>query len=786
MSAGQPRPAQAGKEPMEQGEAGTRRSVLVVDDDEMIRDLVAAGLEAAGIEAVLAADGWQALDRIAEAVPDLVVSDINMPGLDGFALISRLRADPATRRLTLIFLTSRDTGADVIHGLRLGADDYVSKPFVLGELIARVQARLARPPVPLDEYLYDPRTGLLSEERLLAETDREAERAHRSGRPGGLAVIDIAERDTVRARLGSRAVDELDLQLATLLAEGAPPLEQRGRDRRGRFLLLAPEAAGDALATRLLELSDRVARARLTAAGEMLRVTPVAGWAAWAGGSRLAAAGLRDQAVTALAEAGRHLDLRPVRWHPGLLPEPPAPGWAAVVARQLTPRGTVAQIAATLILGLVVPFFAYLLLYNAGFDISGAMYLVVVVALAVTAALIWTEGLLALRSRPPPATPAAPFPPATAIIAAYLPNEAATIIETARAFLRLDYPAPLQVIVAYNTPRPMPVEEELQALAARDQRLVPCQVPGSSSKAQNVNAALSLASGEVVGIFDADHHPQPDAFTRAWRHLSRGCVCVQGHCVIRNGGTSVITRTVAVEFETIYAVSHPGRARLHGFGIFGGSNGYWRADALARTRMRGSMLTEDIDSAIRVVRDGGAIACDPGLLSRELAPTSLRDLWHQRMRWAQGWLQVSLRHLLPGLRSPAMSTRQKLGVLVLLGWRELYPWLSLQVFPLLAFFLYRAAGSGGLDWLVPVFVLTTLFTLSVGPGQTLFAWRLAAPEIRREHRWFWLYLLVASLAYTEFKNTVARVAQLKEFTGQRRWIVTPRTGQQARPPAGTS
>jgi cellulose synthase/poly-beta-1,6-N-acetylglucosamine synthase-like glycosyltransferase len=308
-------------------------------------------------------------------------------------------------------------------------------------------------------------------------------------------------------------------------------------------------------------------------------------------------------------------------------------------------------------------------------------------------------------------------------------------------------------------------------------------VAGSASKAQNVNAALALATGDVVGIFDADHHPHPDAFKRAWRSLSQGYEVVQGHCVIRNGGTSVLTRTVAVESETIYAVSHPGRTRLHGFGLFGGSNGYWRADTLARTRMRGSMLTEDIDSAIRVVRAGGAIATDPGLLSLELAPTSVRDLWNQWMRWSQGWFQVSMRHLGPCLRTPALSLRQKLGMLVLLGWREVYPWLSLQVFPLLAF-IYEAGGAGNLDWTVPVLILTAVFTLSVGPGQTLFAWRLAAPELRRERGWFWLYLLIASVAYMEFKNTIARVAQLKELSGQRRWVVTPRSGQAHRPRAG--
>jgi cellulose synthase/poly-beta-1,6-N-acetylglucosamine synthase-like glycosyltransferase len=105
------------------------------------------------------------------------------------------------------------------------------------------------------------------------------------------------------------------------------------------------------------------------------------------------------------------------------------------------------------------------------------------------------------------------------------------------------------------------VEQALRRIAARDPRFVPYRVEGSTSKAQNVNAALSVVTGEFVGVFDADHHPAPGAFDRAWRWLSSGYDVVQGHCVIRNGDASWVARTVAVEFEGIYAVSHPGRAR---------------------------------------------------------------------------------------------------------------------------------------------------------------------------------------------------------------------------------
>ena len=251
---------------------------------------------------------------------------------------------------------------------------------------------------------------------------------------------------------------------------------------------------------------------------------------------------------------------------------------------------------------------------------------------------------------------------------------------------------------------------------------------------------------------------------------------VQGHCVIRNGDTNFVTRLVATEFEAIYAVAHPGRARVHGFGVFGGSNGYWRTSLLHRTRMRGAMLTEDIDSSMRVVQSGEVIISDPDLVSTELAPETWGALWNQRLRWAQGWSQVSLRHLFKMVKS-APTMRQRMGVLYLLGWRELYPWISLQIFPLLAYWWYR--NNPPIDWFVPVFVCTSLLTFSVGPLQTWSSYRLAHPSIKQHRSWFILQGFSALFFYTELKNVMARTAHLKEAMRERKWKVTPRTGSVA-------
>jgi cellulose synthase/poly-beta-1,6-N-acetylglucosamine synthase-like glycosyltransferase len=419
-----------------------------------------------------------------------------------------------------------------------------------------------------------------------------------------------------------------------------------------------------------------------------------------------------------------------------------------------------------------VPFLAMVGLYELGLDVSSVVYWILVGALALTAATIWAECSQAVDPPQPPSKPARPAPRATAVIAAYLPNEADTVLETVDTFLAQDYSGGLQIVLAYNTPVPLDVEDDLAALAREHADLTVLKVPDSTSKAQNVNAALRVADGEFVGIFDADHHPMAGAFDRAWRWIDDGADVVQGHCVIRNGDESAMAKLVAVEFEQIYAVAHPGRSSLFGFGIFGGSNGYWRASALERIRLRGSFLTEDIEASMRVLAAGGRIVNDPGLVSRELAPETPKALWNQRMRWAQGWFQVSCRHLWPILRSPVLNLRQRIGVVYLLGWRELYPWIALTAWPLIGFFVWR---DGGLDLSSPIFLLLTLFTTVSGPLQTLAAYRLATPEVRRHRRWFVAAAIANVVFYTELKNIVNRVAQLKQLRGEHRWVVTPRS-----------
>jgi two-component system OmpR family response regulator len=127
-------------------DAGTpQASVLVVDDEEHITEMLAMGLGLHGFAVDRASSGRQALDAIEQHRPDLVVLDVMLPDLDGFEVARRVRRDEgAGSHLPIIFLTARDTTQDKIDGLRLGSDDYVTKPFSIEELIERVKAVLRR------------------------------------------------------------------------------------------------------------------------------------------------------------------------------------------------------------------------------------------------------------------------------------------------------------------------------------------------------------------------------------------------------------------------------------------------------------------------------------------------------------------------------------------------------------------------------------------------------------------------------------------------------------------
>ena len=100
---------------------------------------------------------------------------------------------------------------------------------------------------------------------------------------------------------------------------------------------------------------------------------------------------------------------------------------------------------------------------------------------------------------------------------------------------------------------------------------------------------------------------------------------------------------------------------------------------------------------------------------------------------------------------------------------------SQQLFPLVALLAIRAGGIGQLDWAIPIFVATSIFTFSTGPLQAAFAYKLADRAIKQHKSWFWAHLFFNTFSYTEYKNVIERVAPVKQFMGGSELRITPRS-----------
>ncbi|TVY75919.1 putative glycosyltransferase [Lachnellula suecica] len=324
------------------------------------------------------------------------------------------------------------------------------------------------------------------------------------------------------------------------------------------------------------------------------------------------------------------------------------------------------------------------------------------------------------------------------VIVAYLPNEQDIIIDrTLYAVQQLVYPTDrLRINIVYNTPRQMPeLQTQLHGLTAKYSNLRVMQVPNSSSKADNVNYFLSLKiETDIIAIFDCDHYPHP--YGPRWaaeRFVQNKAVdVVQGRCIVFNADHSILTSMIAVEFDKIYAVSHPGRAEMWQFGLFCGSNGYWKADLLRGIAMDGSMLTEDIDSALRALGKNINVIHELNAVSYELAPTTYRAFWKQRLRWAQGWTQASIKHAKLAWTNPEEGIQGnrnfsvRAGIVSLLFVRELSYYLVTQYTCLVINFIivgWPKNGSGLADlvffqypvseWFFILCIITLIMTLVI-------------------------------------------------------------------------
>jgi len=222
--------------------------ILIVEDEEVARNALAELLRDEGYLVETADGGGPALAMVAEDPPDLVISDVRMPRGDGLDLVRNLRARPATARIPVMLVSACAEADRRITGLDLGADDFVSKPVDLDELLARIRARIRRVEERDDlerRATTDRLTGLPTRDALTEVLEREERRARRTARPLSLMMLDIDAFGAINQAHGHRVGDLVLRRVARALDAAIHDEDHLGRWGGDEFLVILPDCPAD-------------------------------------------------------------------------------------------------------------------------------------------------------------------------------------------------------------------------------------------------------------------------------------------------------------------------------------------------------------------------------------------------------------------------------------------------------------------------------------------------------------------------------------------------------------
>lgn len=236
--------------------------VLVVDDEEASRTGLAKLLRLSGYEVVTAADTTEALDHLQSNEVDAVITDVNMPGEDGYSLTARLRASPETRDLPVLLISAMAEVDRRIRGFDGGADDFLAKPVDIDELVARLTTRLrvAREKRDLRKLSsHDQLSGALNRHGIEVELIREIRRSQRTEQPVSLMMIDLDDFKRINDTWGHGAGDEALIAVTSHLHRHIRVSDRVGRYGGDEFLVLLP----DTNAQQALHLEQRIRRSFL-------------------------------------------------------------------------------------------------------------------------------------------------------------------------------------------------------------------------------------------------------------------------------------------------------------------------------------------------------------------------------------------------------------------------------------------------------------------------------------------------------------------------------------------
>jgi len=235
-------------------ESKPSRTVLIVDDEQSLRDALEMTFSREGYQVLKASDGPEALEAARASVPDVVLLDVMMPGMDGYEVCKRLRSHYRTRHIPVILLTAKGTEEDKLEGLQGGANDYVLKPWNKRELVTRVHNHLEWAKT---QKAVNPLTGLPGGVSVLAERQRRADQ----GKNFSQMVLDIdyfkAYNDRYGFTRGDVAISKVAEILTRVVDEDAHEDNFVGHIGGDDFVVLCAPERGEALAERIKETLER-------------------------------------------------------------------------------------------------------------------------------------------------------------------------------------------------------------------------------------------------------------------------------------------------------------------------------------------------------------------------------------------------------------------------------------------------------------------------------------------------------------------------------------------------
>ena len=219
-------------------------SVMIVDDTRPNVLVLQQALNSIGYNISVAFDGEMALDLIPKTKPDLILLDVMMPGANGFEVCKLLKKDPTVKDIPVIFITAMGMPKDVLEGFEAGAVDYITKPFNLQEVCARVKTHLtlsAAIKKLIQDSETDSLTGLFNRRTFMKKVENEAMRFKRNKKPFSLLFADIDFFKKINDTYGHAAGDEILIYISNILNTEKREIDQVARWGGEEFLILLPE-----------------------------------------------------------------------------------------------------------------------------------------------------------------------------------------------------------------------------------------------------------------------------------------------------------------------------------------------------------------------------------------------------------------------------------------------------------------------------------------------------------------------------------------------------------------